>query len=48
MPHTSPTHAGAMTLLQLSCAAAVVLGVLVVALVAIVPHVLDLPGRHAH
>lgn len=40
-----PTHAGRMDITQLALVLAAVVGVLVVGLAAIVPNVMDLPGR---
>jgi hypothetical protein len=42
------THSGSMNILQLALVAAVLLGVLVVGLAAVVPNVLDWPTSTRH
>ena len=41
-PHTFPTHPRSMTIIQLALVAATLVGILVVALSAVVPDVMDL------
>ena len=48
MSHIFATHYRDMSIIQLALAAAVFLGVLVVALVAVVPNVLDWPTHARH